>query len=146
MDRPRDSHTELSKSDKEKYYNIPSMQNLKRNYTNELYNTDTDSEAQRKNLQLLGGRMGGKNSQGFGDQHVHTSIFKMDNQQGPTVQHRELCSQLYSNLDEKGVWRTMDTCIWMAECLGCLPETIITLLVSYIFQYKIKVKKNKFRS
>ena len=28
--------------------------------------------------------MGGKNSQGFGDQHVHTSIFKMDNQQGPT--------------------------------------------------------------
>ena len=45
MDRPRDSHTELSKSDKEKYYNIPYMQNRKRNYTNELYKTETDSEA-----------------------------------------------------------------------------------------------------
>ena len=27
----------------------------------------------------------------FGMRHVHTAMFKMDNQQGPTVQHRELC-------------------------------------------------------
>ena len=26
------------------------------------------------------------------DGHVHTAIFKMDNQQGTTIQHKELCS------------------------------------------------------
>ena len=31
------------------------------------------------------------------------AIFKMDNQQGPTVQHRELCSMLCDSLDERGV-------------------------------------------
>ena len=36
------------------------------------------------------GRMGGKDSQGVKDGHVHIAIFKMDNQQGPTLQHREL--------------------------------------------------------
>ena len=34
--------------------------------------------------------MGKRDSQGVGDGHVHTTIFKMDNQQGPTVKHREL--------------------------------------------------------
>ena len=33
------------------------------------------------NLQLLGG----KDSYGLRDGHVHTAIFKMDNQQRPTV-------------------------------------------------------------
>ena len=32
-----------------------------------------------------GGRVGGRDSQGAWDRHVHTAIFKMDNQQGPTV-------------------------------------------------------------
>ena len=43
----RDCHTEWSKSDKEGEisYNIPYMQNLKRNDTNELvYKTETDSQ------------------------------------------------------------------------------------------------------
>ena len=31
-----------------------------------------------------------------------TAIFKMDNQQGPTVQHRELCSMLCDGLDGRG--------------------------------------------
>ena len=30
------------------------------------------------------------NSQGFWESHAHSTIFKMDNQQGPTVEHREL--------------------------------------------------------
>ena len=38
------------------------------------------------------GKDGERNSQGVWDGHVHTAIFKMDNQQGPPVQHRELCS------------------------------------------------------
>ena len=28
--------------------------------------------------------------QGVWDGHVHTALFKMDNQQGPTIQHMEL--------------------------------------------------------
>ena len=30
------------------------------------------------------------------------------------------------------IWGRMHTCICMAEPLCCLPETIITLLISYI--------------
>ena len=37
---------------------------------------------------------GGGDSQGVWDGHVHTAIFKMDNQQGPNVQHRKLCLML----------------------------------------------------
>ena len=33
------------------------------------------------------------------DRYVHTSIFKMDNQQGAIVYHRELCSLLCGSLD-----------------------------------------------
>ena len=36
--------------------------------------------------------MRGRDSQGVGDGHVHTAIFKIDNQQGPTVKYRELFS------------------------------------------------------
>ena len=50
------------------------------------------------NVQLLRGR----DSQELWDGHVHTAIFKMDNQQGPTVQHRELCSVLCGSLDGRG--------------------------------------------
>ena len=32
-----------------------------------------------------GGRIRGRDSYGVWDGHVHTAIFKMDNQQGPTV-------------------------------------------------------------
>ena len=56
--------------------------------------------------------------------HVHNAIFKMDNQQGPTEQHREVCSMLCGSLDGKGVWGRMDTCTCMAEFLHCSPETI----------------------
>ena len=34
---------------------------------------------------------------------MHTAIFKMDKQQGPAEQHRELCSVLCGSLDETGV-------------------------------------------
>ena len=55
-------------------------------------------------------------------------MFKMDNQQSPTVEHRELCLMLCGSLDGRGVWRRMDTCICMAESLCCPPETITTFL------------------
>ena len=41
---------------------------------------------------------------GVWDGHVHTVIFKMSDQQGPTVWHRELCSTLCGSLDGKGIW------------------------------------------
>jgi len=34
----------------------------------------------------------------------------MDNQRGPAVSHRELCSMLCDSLDRKGVWGRMGTC------------------------------------
>ena len=55
----------------------------------------------------------------------------MDNQQGPTGQHRELCSALCGSVDGRGVWGEMDTCACMAEPLGFPPETITTVLTSY---------------
>ena len=74
-----------------------------------------------------------------------TAIFKMDNQQGPTVQHRKLFSMLCGSLDGSGVWERMDTCICIAESLCCSLETITTLLISYtlIQNKKFKVGEEK---
>ena len=44
-----------------------------------------------------------KKGWGVWDGRVHTAIFQMDDQQGPTVYHRELCSMLYSSLNGRGV-------------------------------------------
>ena len=56
----------------------------------------------------------GRESQGVWDGHGHTAGFNMENQQGPAVQHRDLCSILCNNLmvtrgkdggrDSQGVW------------------------------------------
>ena len=35
--------------------------------------------------------------------HKYTAVFKMENQQGPTVKHRELCSILCNNLNGERV-------------------------------------------
>ena len=70
---------------------------------------DVDQE-----LWLPGGKDGGRDSQGVWDGHGHTTVFNMENQQGPAGQHRELCSVLCNNLmvpggkdggrDSQGVW------------------------------------------
>ena len=44
----------------------------------------------------------------------------MDNQQGPTISHMELCSMLCCSLEGRGVSGEMDTCIHTAQCLCCL--------------------------
>ena len=63
--------------------------NLKIKDTNELtHNPEKDSQTYKINLWLLGA----KDSQGFGVSHIHIAIFKMDNQQRPTVQNMEFCS------------------------------------------------------
>ena len=74
-----------------------------------------------------------------------TAIFKMDNQQGPTVWHRELCSVLCRSLDEKGVEWRMDTySICRAEALLCSPRTITTLVVNRLYT-SIQNKKYKYK-
>ena len=50
-------------------------------------------------------------------------LIKMDNQQGPTVQLRELCSGLRGSLDGRGVWGRVDACVCTVESLCCSPET-----------------------
>ena len=104
------------------------MWNLKRNDTNKLTKQKMIQQTWRTNLVWL---LRGRDSQGVWDGHVHSAVFKMDNQQGPTGQHKELCSVLCSSLDGRGVWGRMDTCICMAESLCCSFETITKLLISY---------------
>ena len=72
-------------------------------------------DSQRTNLWLPEGRMGERDSQGLWNGHVHTAIFKMDNQEGTSEQHMELCSMLCGSLDGRGVSGRMDIC--MAESL-----------------------------
>ena len=71
----------------------------------------------------------------------------MDNQHGPPVQHREPCSLLHGRLDGRGICQRMDTCICMAESLGCPPVSIAILLISYTPKEnkKFKLKKKKKR-
>ena len=83
----------------------------------------------------------GRNNQGIWNGHVHTATFKMGNQQGSTVQPRELHSVLCGSLDGRGVWGRMDTCICMAESIYCPLETITTLLISYSPVQNKKFKK-----
>ena len=74
---------------------------------------------------------GGRDSQGIWEGHVHTALFNMNEQQGPTVYHMEFSS--YDSLDGKGIWERMDPCTCMAESLCCSPESITTLLINYQF-------------
>ena len=59
--------------------------------------------------------------------NTHTTICKTDNQQGPTVQHRELYSIFCDNLYEKRILKRMNTCGRLIESLCCTPETNTTL-------------------
>ena len=93
------------------------------------------------NLFLLR-KIGRRDSQGVRDGHVHTAVFKMDNQQGPTVQHKKVCLMLYGSLDGRGVQGRMETWISMADFLCCPPETT-TLLIGYIPIQNKNVNKKK---
>ena len=76
----------------------------------------------------------GSSIHGIFQARVHTAIFKLDNQQGPTVQQgnsAQCCVATWM------VWGRMGACICMAGSLYCPPETITTLLISCT-RYKIK--------
>ena len=78
-----------------------------------------------KELMVLGAGEG-RDSSGLWEGHVHTAIFKVDNQEKSFVERMELCSMLHGSLDGRGVWGGMDPCICMAESLHCSPEIITT--------------------
>ena len=66
--------------------------------------------------------------------HAYTKYNNLkytDNQQGPTVEHMELCWTLCGSLDGRGVWGRMDIRICMPEALHCSPEAITTLSIGY---------------
>ena len=67
----------------------------------------------------------------------------MDDRQGPTVQHKDVCSALYGSLDGRGVWGSMDTCICAAESLCCPLETITALLTGSDIKLKVFFLKQK---
>ena len=46
----------------------------------------------------------GRDSQGVWDGHGHTAVFNMENQQGPAVQHRGLCSMSCGSLVGGEFW------------------------------------------
>ena len=86
------------------------------------------------------GENGGKR-QGVWDGHVHIhAVFKMNSEQGPTVQCREFCSMYapaWMRGEAGGEWKH----VCMAESLWCPPETITTLLIGYIPKQNKKFKK-----
>ena len=48
------------------------------------------------------------------------------------IMHRDLCSMLCGNLDGRGVWGRMNTCVCVAESLCCPSETVTMLLIGYM--------------
>ena len=63
----------------------------------------------------------------------HTTIFKMDNQQGPITEQKELYSMYVATLMGGEFGERVDTCICMADSLCCFPETITTLFVKRLY-------------
>ena len=72
-----------------------------------------------------------------------TTIFKMDNQQGPIVKFMELCSVLCSSLDGRGFGENGYMFVYGWVPSRGSPETITTLLIGYtpVWNKKIFLKK-----
>ena len=50
-----------------------------------IYKTETDSLTYTKDFWLPGGKVGGRDRMEVWNWHVHTAVFKMDNQEEPTT-------------------------------------------------------------
>ena len=135
MDGPGNWHTKWSKSDRERQisYDSTYMGNQKKMIQANLFTKQKQTQTHRLQKQTYGYQRltKGKEKLGVWDWHIHTTIFKTDNQQGPTIQHRELCSLFCNNLNGKRIWKRTDTCICITESLCCTAETNMTLLINY---------------
>ena len=81
---------------------------------------------------VTGGKDVGRDSQGVWDGHGHTAVFNMENQQGPAVRHRELCSMSRGSLDGRGVWGRAGTCVCVTGSLSCPAGVTTAFLISYV--------------
>ena len=72
-------------------------------------------------------------------------MFEMDHQQGPTVQHRELCSMLCGSLDGRGVWgeNGSNVYIQLSPFAVHLKLSQQCLLISYSLIQNKKLKKKR---
>ena len=87
---------------------------------NLFYKTEKDSQTWKKNVWLPKGKGGGINQE-LGN-NIYITTYKIDNQQGPIVQHRKFSSIFCINLYEK---RSEKKCITESFC--CILETSTTL-------------------
>ena len=71
-------------------YDITYMCNLKCNTNELIYETETDSDTENKLMVTKREGEGGRGKLGIWDQQIQTTTYKIDKQQGPTVQHSEL--------------------------------------------------------
>ena len=84
--------------------------------------TETDSQTQRTDLWLPKGKGRGRDGLAVWDQQMQTLIYRMDKQEGPTVQHSELCSISCENHNGKEYEK-----IYIFESLCRTPENNTTL-------------------
>ena len=104
------------------------MRTLKRKDTSGLtYKTERD---RLKKMKLW--LPGGMDSQKVWDGHVHTAIFKMDNQQGPMYSIWNSAQCYVPSWMEAGFGEEWIYVLCVAESLHCLPETMTTLVISHI--------------
>ena len=106
------------------------MWNLKNN-TNELI-YKTDSQIWKTNLWLPKGKGQGKGQTEVWDRPIPTIEFKTDNQQGPTMQHRELCSIFCKNQNGTIIWKGIDTYICITKPFCCILYSNTKLFISNI--------------
>ena len=67
-----------------------------------IYTTETDLQISKTKLRLPKGKCGwGRDKSVVWHEHIYTIIYKINNQQGPTIQQRELCLIFCNNLYEK---------------------------------------------
>ena len=72
----------------------------------------------------------------------YTAIFKTENTQGPTAQHRELYNVMWKPGWEE-IWLRIDTFVCIPESLCCPPEMVTTWLIGHtpVQNKKVNFKK-----
>ena len=60
----------------------------------------TETDSQKTNI-VTKEEMWGKDKLGVYDEHIHTTMYKTGNKQGPTILHRKLYSRFCNNLYRK---------------------------------------------
>ena len=89
---------------------------------------------------------GGRDRYGIWDGHAHTAICERDDQQGPSVEHRELCSALHGSLEGREVAGSRYTCMygWGPLLFTCNGHNIILTGYTPILNKNFNRKEIKY--